>query len=85
MKDITINQDIHHFESSFSENVWSGVVSGLEKEKKKKRILIWFTSIFFALMVLSLAAYFSQSFQQKSSDVKFEIRNTSPDESIPTP
>lgn len=85
MKDIIFNQNIHEHESAFSENVWSGVANGLEKEKKKRLILIWITSIFFALMVLSLAAYFGQNETSKASDVKFEIRNQTPDVTAPVP
>lgn len=85
MKDITINQNILQHESAFSEKVWLGVASGLEREKKKKRIIIWFTSIFFALMVLTLASYFSQSWFAKSPDIKYEIRNQSPEDNAPIP
>lgn len=85
MKDILLNDDIHQYESSYSDKVWKGVAAALDKERKKRTIIIWFATIFFVLTVLSVVAYIQQTQSNASSEVKYEFRQNQDVDDTPMP
>ncbi|HMS71173.1 MAG TPA: hypothetical protein PKD18_23680 [Saprospiraceae bacterium] len=85
MKDILLNNDIHQYESSYSDKVWSGVEAALDRERKRRIIVIWFTTIFFVLTILSFVAYIQQTQSTKSSEVKYEFRQNTETDDTPMP
>ena len=87
MKDVMFNQDVHQYESPYADKVWKNVAAALDKERRKRKIILWFTSIFFLLTLLTVAGYVQESNANISSDIKYELRQSpdQPVQNIPIP